>query len=187
MENICGSMTVARRMAAGLILLVSTSFGQIPAGELKAKIESKVKELSQWSTNTEVVAAVKAHNASLPADAKAMTNEKWKQLTLLDPLVRSYTKNPAAIALKAKKEDWVTECFVSGADGTKVAFLSKTTYWSHADKDKHRIPMAGKTWIGPVEVDESTGLQQVQVALPVLDGGKPIGSIVLGLSVAKLK
>jgi hypothetical protein len=47
--------------------------------------------------------------------------------------------------------------------------------------------MAGKTWIGPVEVDESTGLQQVQVALPVLDGGKPIGSIVLGLSVAKLK
>jgi hypothetical protein len=68
-----------------------------------------------------------------------------------------------------------------------VAFLSKTTSWSHADKDKHKIPMTGKTWSGPVEIDESTGQQQVQVALPVLDGGKPIGSIVFGLAVSKLR
>jgi hypothetical protein len=101
--------------------------------------------------------------------------------------VRGFTKNPAAQAVKAKKEDWVSECFISGADGTKVAFLSKTTSWSHADKDKHRVPMTGKTWIGPVEVDESSGLQQVQVALPVLEGARPIGSIVFGLSIAKIK
>jgi hypothetical protein len=68
-----------------------------------------------------------------------------------------------------------------------VAFLSKTSNWSHKDKDKHRVPMTGKTWIGPVEVDESSGQQQVQVAIPVLDGGKPIGSIVVGLSTARLK
>ena len=46
--------------------------------------------------------------------------------------------------------------------------------------------MAGKTWQGPIEVDESTGLQQIQVAVPVLDSGKPIGSLVIGLSLAKL-
>jgi len=160
---------------------------QPPSGELKAKIEAKVKELSAWSTDADIVAAVKAHNTNPPADAKAMTNEKWRQLTLLDPFVRSFSRNPAAMAVKAKKPEWISECFVSGADGTKVALLSKTTSWSHADKDKHKTPMAGKTWIGPVEVDESTGLQQVQVALPVLDGGKPIGSIVFGLSVAKIK
>ena len=76
---------------------------------------------------------------------------------------------------------------MSGADGTKVAFLAKTTSWSHKGRDKHQIPMSGKTWYGPMEVDESSGIQQIQVGIPVLDGGKPIGSIVVGLSVAKLR
>jgi hypothetical protein len=175
------------RIVAVAGLALCTALAQAPSGELKAKVEGKAKELAEWATNPEIVAAVKAHNSSQTADTKAMTNEKWKQLTVLDPFVRAYSKNPAALALKAKKPEWVSECFVSGVDGAKVAFLSKTTYWSHADKDKHKVPMSGKTWIGPVEVDESTGMQQIQVALPVLDGGKPIGSIVFGLVVAKLK
>jgi hypothetical protein len=80
----------------------------------------------------------------------------------------------------------VSEAFLSGADGFKVAFLSKPTNWSHKGKPKHDVPMTGKTWQGPVEVDESTGTQQVQVAVPVKDGGKVIGSLVVGLSVDKL-
>ena len=89
--------------------------------------------------------------------------------------------------LKTKRDDQIAECFVSGADGAKVAFLAKTTSWSHADKDKHRIPMSGKSYLGPVAMDESTGMQEVQVGVPVLDAGKPIGSIVFGLSIGKLK
>ena len=46
--------------------------------------------------------------------------------------------------------------------------------------------MAGKTWQGAVEVDESTGTQQIQVAVPVMDGGKAIGSLVVGFAVSKL-
>jgi hypothetical protein len=47
--------------------------------------------------------------------------------------------------------------------------------------------MSGQTWIGPVKLDDSTGQQLIQVAMPVLDGKKPIGSIVLGLRVDKLR
>jgi len=46
--------------------------------------------------------------------------------------------------------------------------------------------MSGKTWTGKPELDESTGVQQVQIGLPVLDNGKPIGSIVVGLNLSKL-
>jgi hypothetical protein len=46
--------------------------------------------------------------------------------------------------------------------------------------------MAGKTWIGETETDASTGVVQVQISFPVLDAGKPIGSIVIGLQVSKL-
>jgi hypothetical protein len=172
--------------ALSVVFLAGTGFGQSLTPEMKSAVDAKIKQLQLWSADPTIVAAVKAHNTGMSAEDKAMTNEKWSKLTVLDPYVRSFSKNPLGVYLKTKKDDQIAECFVSGADGTKVAFLAKTTNWSHADKDKHKVPMTGKTFIGPVALDESTGLQQVQVGLPVLDGGKPIGSIVVGLNVSKL-
>jgi hypothetical protein len=153
---------------------------------VQAKVDAMKKQVESWAADAAVVNAVKAYNAAPPADSAAMTQDKWKTLPILDPFVRSFSKNPAAEFLKSKKTDAVSEAFLSGADGNKVAFLAKTSSWSHKGKAKHDDPMAGKAWQGPVEVDESTGLQQVQVAVPVLDGGKPVGSLVVGLSLAKL-
>src|ERR1700690_1190423 len=125
---------------------------------------------------------------TLPPEAQAKVQAKAKQtpLSVLDPSVRAFSKNALGQHLKAKQDPQITECFVSGADGTKVAFLAKTTFWSHKDKDKHKVPMTGKVYIGPAQLDDSTGLLEVQVGLPVLDGAKPIGSIVIGLGVSKL-
>jgi hypothetical protein len=168
------------------MLLAGTVFGQALPPEIRANLDNKIKQLQSWSADPTIVAAVKAHNSNMPAEDKAMTNEKWSKLTVLDLYVRSFTKNSLGVYLKSKKDDQISECFVSGADGSKVAFLSKTTSWTHADKDKHKVPMSGKTYIGPVALDESTGLQEIQVGLPVLDNGKPIGSVVVGISISKL-
>lgn len=154
---------------------------------LQAKIDAELAKLKALAAAPALVEAVKAHNAGPSAEVKAMTQEKWKALTLLDPFVRSFSKNPAGTALKAQKTAPVSEAFLSGADGVKVAFLSKPTNWSHKGKPKHDVPMTGATWQGEIEVDESTGLQQIQVAVPVLDGGTPIGSLVVGLSLSKLQ
>jgi hypothetical protein len=154
--------------------------------ELAAKIEAKLGSVRWMSTDPKVVAAVRAYNEAPPAETAGMTQERWKSLQVLDPLVRNLSKNPLAEYLKSRRDAAISELFVSGADGTKVALFSKTTSWSHKGKEKHEVPMKGKTWIGPTEVDESSGREQVQVALPVLDGGKPIGSIVIGFAVAKL-
>jgi hypothetical protein len=153
---------------------------------LQAKVDAKLKEVVAWAAEPTLVAAAKAQNASPPAGFAEMTQEQWKALTVLAPFTRQFSKNPTAELLKTKKGDVVAEAFVSDANGCKIAFLSKTTSWSHKGKDKHDVPMSGKNWQGPVEVDESTGLQQVQVAVPILDAGKPIGSLVVGLSLAKL-
>lgn len=153
---------------------------------LQGKVDAKVKEIQSWAATAAVVDAVKAYNTAKAPDAAAMDQAKWAGLSVIDPFVRSLTKNPAAEVLKAKKGEVVSEAFVSGADGGKVAFLGKPTNWSHKGKPKHDQPMSGKTWQGPVEIDESSGLQQVQVAVPVIDGGKPIGSLVVGLSIGKL-
>jgi len=179
---------VRSALCAGLALAASVAAQAqgLPA-DLAGKVQSKIKELKYLSTDPAVVAAVKAYNANPSEAAKTMTNDAWKQLTLLDPTVRALTKNDLGQYLKSKQDESISEAFVSGANGGKVAFLAKTTSWTHKGKPKHEVPMTGQTWIGPVEVDESSGHQQVQVGLPVLDGGHVIGSIVIGLKVSKLR
>jgi len=153
---------------------------------VQARIDAKVKEVVTWAADPAIVDAVRAHNAPLPADQAALNQDKWRALSVLDPVVRGFTKNASGQFLKSKKDDYVTEAFVSDAAGFKVGFIAKTSNWCHKGKEKHDVPMTGKAWQGPVEVDESSGQQQLQVAVPVLDGGKPIGSLVVGLSITKL-
>jgi len=179
------------RLSAALVLLICAvaGFAQAPP-EIKAKMDAKIKQLTLLSTDPEIVNAVKAHNATpATAEALAMTNETWHNLSVLDPFVRATARTPLSDYLKAKKngDDTIAKVFVSGADGSKVGFDAKTEHWTHKGLPKHEIPMSGATWIGPVKVDDSTGQQLIQVGLPVLDGGKPIGSVVVGLRVDKLR
>jgi hypothetical protein len=153
----------------------------------QAKIDEQRKAAQAWAATPAVVAAVKAQNTNPPAAHKAMTQDKWASLTPFDAFVLSFASNPVGQFLKSKKTGPVTEAFVSAADGTKVGFTGKTTSWSHKGAAKHDVPMSGKPWQGEVETDKSTGLQQIQIAVPVVDGGQPIGSLVVGLQVARLK
>lgn len=151
-----------------------------------AKVETKAKQLQALGTDPAVVSAVRTYNTSIPPAASAMTNERWKSLTQLDPAVRAYSKNALAVYLKSKMDPSVSEWFVSGAGGTKIAFQAKPSSWSHNGKEKHQVPMAGRVFIGPVEMDESSGQKQIQIGIPVLDAGRPIGSLVVGVSISKL-
>jgi len=177
------SLIMAALVGTGLAVLAADA----PDSAVQAKIDSKLKEVMGWAAEPAIVNAVKAHNSSVPADQAALTQDAWKGFSVMNPIVRGFTKNEAAVFLKSKKGEVVSEAFVSGADGLKVAFLSKPTNWSHKGKPKHDDAMAGKIWQGPVELDESTGTQQIQVSVPVMDEGKAIGSLVVGLSLSKLE
>ena len=173
-------------LTAGLVAVANAVVAEELDASLQVKVDAKVKAIQTWAANPAIVSGVQARNASTPPELADLTQEKWKALTVLDPLVRSFSKNPVAEYLKSQKDDSVSEGFISCADGSKVAFLSKPTNWSHKGKAKHDQPMSGKNWQGPVEVDESTGSKQIQVAVPVLADGKPIGSLVVGLNISKL-
>jgi len=169
-----------------LIVAAALNLQAAPAAEVQAKIDAQLKDIQSWASDPVLVNAVKAQNASLPADLAGMTQDKWKSASVLDPVIRALTKNAVAEFLKKKKTPAIAEAFVSDANGLKVGFLGKTSSWSHKGSAKHDVPMTGKTWQGEMETDESSGAQQIQVAVPVLDGGKAIGSLVVGLAVTKL-
>jgi len=173
-------------LTGAFLLAAAATSAQAPP-ELQAKLTSEMTHLQTISGDSQVVGAVKAYNSATPSsEAKAMTNDKWHSLTLFDPFVRSIGKSSCSEYLKTQKNDVIVKIFVSGADGGKVGFDAKTEHWTHKGLPKHDVPMSGKTWIGTVKLDDSTGLQLIQVALPVLDGKKPIGSIVFGLRADKL-
>jgi hypothetical protein len=174
-------------LAPMVFVLMVSGVAQAPP-ELKAKLDVQIKLLQAVSVDPQVVSAVKEYNATPPsAEAVAMTNEKWLSLSLFDPFVRSIAKTATSAFLKGKTNDVVAKIFVSGANGGKVGFDAKTEHWTHKGFPKHEVPMTGHMWIGPVKMDDSTGLVMIQVALPVLDGVKPIGSIVFGLRADKLR
>ncbi len=175
-----------------IIFSLSLSFSFLPAttgfAQDAGKLEAEIKQLKSFSTDPQVVSAVKAYNSTTPSpEALAMTNEKWHSLTLFDPFVRAVGKTALSSYLKTKHDDVIAKVFVSGADGGKAGFDAKTEHWTHKGMPKHEVPMSGKVWTGSVKLDDSTGLQMIQVGLPVLDEGKPIGSIVFGLRADKLR
>jgi hypothetical protein len=183
---------MTKAMKAGLVsavmVLISTAgFAQAPP-EIKAKFDAKVKQLQRFSSDPQIVSAVKSYNATAPSvEAKAMTNEQWRSLSLFDPFVRSIGKSAFSEYLKTLRDDEVAKIFVSGADGGKVGFDAKTEHWTHKGMPKHDVPMSGQMWVGSVKLDDSTGLQMIQVSFPVLDAGRPIGSIVFGLRSDRLR
>jgi hypothetical protein len=185
--NMTATIKPLIKIAIALLISATAGLGQAPQ-ELQAKLNAKIKQLESFSTDPQVVNAVKTYNSTPPSpEVKAMTNDKWHSLTLFDPFVREIGKNALSEYLKTKRDDVIIKIFVSGANGGKVGFDAKTEHWTHKGMPKHDVPMSGKTWIGSVKLDDSTGLQMIQVGLPILDGGKPIGSIVFGLRADKLR
>ena len=151
--------------------------------ELDRKLPGIIAEAKSLAANPTIVGAVRDHNQHPP---KLMSPEEWRKLSVRDPIVASLRTNAAAELIKAQIQPYISEAFLSGNDGTKVAFLNKTTNWSHSGKPKHDEPMAGRDWQGKLELDESSGVQQIQISVPVWDGKAAIGSLVFGIAAAKL-
>lgn len=169
-----------------LLLIFGIGFNAVAADDMAAKLAPTIEKAKAWAADPVIVEAVKTANKSPDPQYKDMNQEKWTALKTIELAVKSLNRSPAAEKLKKLKTDSVSEGFINAADGTKVGFLSKTTGWSHKGKAKHDDPMAGKVWIGKVEKDESTGVEQIQFSVPIMDGGKAIGSLVIGVAVSKL-
>lgn len=162
------------------------------SGQAK-KIPHKAIDLTQQillakavASESVIVESVRKHNLGLPIEFQNLDNSKWRKVGVLDPIVKTLTQNEAARYLRKVLPKYITEAFISGNDGKKVALLKKTTYWDHSRQDKHEIPMKNKVWQGQVERDSSTGIYQIQVSVPILHDGVPVGSVTLGISVVEL-
>lgn len=149
------------------------------------KMARAQKEVNELASDPKLIAFVKNHNSQPDKSLNDLTNAIWSKMSTRDPLVKLLANNEAAKLLKNWARPYVSEAFVSGKDGTKVAFINKTSNWTHKGNPKHEVPMTGKTWTGPIELDKSSGVNQFQVSAPIVFNGEPIGSVVVGFSLVK--
>jgi hypothetical protein len=175
------------KLVSPLCFILATALPAAPSeSALDHKIDAHIEELVKLAATPEIVEAVVAQNRKLPPSYSAMTQEKWAALDKLDPMVFQLKTNPVGKHLGKLPRPLVAGAFVNDAAGHKVGFLEKPAAWKHAGKPKHDQPMAGAIWQGAVELESSSGTRQVQVAVPVVSNGKPVGSLVVSLKIFEL-
>jgi hypothetical protein len=156
--------------------------------EMQGRIDAQKRVVAAWAANPVLVKAVVAQNAKGPIPE--MTNREWKRLKGDDAVVQAFQKNSAGkwLAQKLASSDGMyREAFLNAAKGEKAAFVEKTSSYLHTGDPKFDEPMAGKIWQGKPEFDKSSYSYTVQIAAPVRSGGKPIGVLVVGISMKVIK
>jgi hypothetical protein len=166
---------------------LAASFDMTPA--LQAELDRQKAMVASWAADPVLVAAVREQNGKGPI--AEMDSGKWKSTRRSDPLVKAFQANPAGQALRARLEASAgvfTEAFLNAAQGEKAAFAEKTTSYIHKGQAKFDVPFTtGRAWQGKPEFDESSQAYAIQISVPVLDGGKPIGALVVGVSLSHLE
>jgi hypothetical protein len=158
-----------------------------PTHQVQDRLDEQKKIITAWAADPVIIGALHAQNQKGPIPG--MDNTKWKATPASDPAVQALQKNPAGIWLTqrlAQSNGVFVEAFVCGVKSEKAAFVQKTTSYLHAGTPKFEVPMTGKVWQGEASVDESTGVSEIQIGVPVVDGGQRIGVLVVGVSTEKL-
>jgi hypothetical protein len=173
-------------MAAALILATASSHAAPPK-----KVMDLVPGLLPLGTDPVIVNAVKAQNAKPQTQAEIQKIQmQWTSNDGLDAVSRAILDNPCSDHLRdfAKTKRYYAEIFVKDGLGCNVAMTNKTTNYWHGNKDKFtKCFNSGEPYVGDVALDASTQIYLSQVSIPVKDGAKTIGVIIIGIETDQLR
>jgi hypothetical protein len=154
----------------------------------QAEIDRQSALIAKWAADPVIVGAVREQNKKGPI--AGMDNTKWRSLRASDAAVKAFQTSPAGNWLKSKIDEsggLISEAFLSAAQGEKVAFVEKTSSYIHKGFAKFDQPMAGQSWQGNPEFDESSQTFAIQISVPVFDAGAPVGALVVGINLTRLE
>ncbi len=163
------------------------------AEDAPASVNNLVPELQAWGTDPVLVAAVKERNGMAPTlDQVKATDAEWIAYTGVSEFMHALMHNTAAEELKKLEQTkpYFTELFLMDHLGANVAMTNKTSDYWQGDEPKFTQSFkdgAGAVHISKVKFDESAQAYLVQVSVPVMDVGKAIGAITIGVNIDELE
>jgi hypothetical protein len=171
------------------ILAAYLSVGSALAREVK----DVVPEIVKAASSEVVVQAVKEQNDKAVPLAKIQELDKtWIDAKEPTAFMKSLASNAAAKALAKieKSTPYFVEFILTDNQGANVAITGMTSDYWQGDEPKFTNAFAngkGDTYIARPQKDKSTGEVISQVSVPVMSGGKAIGTLTVGVRSEKLK
>lgn len=162
------------------------------AEEAPAAIHKITPQLEALGNNPILIAAVQAQNAEgLSLDAIKQRDADWRKVAGTNVFMEAMLSNTAAkeMASFESTKPYFIELFLMDNQGANVAMTSKTSDYWQGDEAKWQESFkggAGAVHVGKVEFDESAQAYLVQVSVPVMDAGKAIGAITIGINLDEL-
>ena len=165
----------------------------ISESELEALLRVKVRTVQHMALNPVLVRAARQQNASgLTQEEITRRDEAWRASKELTPFKLSLQTSPAGQFLRAQvqRSTSFNEAFLTDNQGANVAAFPATSDYWQGDEDKWTESFnggEGRVLIGALELDESTNTVAAQISAPVLDRGRTIGVLVVGVTINYLQ
>jgi len=169
--------------------------GAIPpamAEDIPESVHAIVPRLQEWGRDPILTEAVRQQNArGQTLDEIKQVDAAWLAESGVTPFMEGLMTNEAARELKKLEGSgpYFVESFLMDNQGANVAMTNKTSDFWQGDEDKFTAAYLGgkgAVHIGPVKFDSSTQAYLVQVSVPVLDAGRAIGALTIGIDLDRL-
>ncbi|MDH4275531.1 MAG: hypothetical protein OEW08_10865 [Gammaproteobacteria bacterium] len=164
--------------SVALIMIVAQPIAraELPA-PMHAKVEHYKKKLTTWAADPVVVKAAKEANAKEGGLEPGMTNSKWDELADQDVKVTQFQTSAAGKLLtNLEKDKGISKLYLRDAKGNLVASsANKPLIFNVSTKPAFINGIKGAWAAGEIKPDPTTQVKGVNMAVPVLDGGKVIG------------
>ncbi|MFM2480084.1 cache domain-containing protein [Celerinatantimonas sp. YJH-8] len=173
----------------GCLLMLNVALAE----QAPVSVQKIVPMLQSWGSDPALVAAVKAqNNENLSLDTIKARDKTWIATSDVDSFMASLMNNNAAKRLMEleKSKPYFVELFLMDNQGANVAMTNKTSDYWQGDEDKFIKSYSngtGSVYISDVEYDDSTLAYLAQISIPILDQGKAIGALTIGINLDQLE
>ena len=179
-----------------VLVLLAPAIGaqqDISESELRELLRVKIRTVQHMALNPLLIRAVRQQNASgLTPEEIARRDKSWRATKELTPFKLSLQTSAPGRFLRAQiqRSTSFNEAFLTDNQGANVAAFPATSDYWQGDEDKWSDSFNGadgQIYLGALELDESTNTVAAQVSAPVLDRGKTIGVLIIGVTINYLQ
>lgn len=181
-----------RFLLIALLLVSPLTFAELNQDDLAKILAPRIEGLKFLTKNGMLLEAIRDQNRQQQSldDIKKIDAE-WKAGS--SPLIKELQENKAGNFLKniiIQQADVYSEAFLTDNQGANVAAYPATSDYWQGDEEKFTASFnggQGQVFIGPVEFDESTKANAVQISVPMEYNDETIGVLVIGVKVSVLE
>lgn len=173
----------------GLFFVVVSSVAGAGEKAPQKVLDLASSTLAAYGMDPVIVKAVQAENAKGKTLAQIQAkDEEWKGHAGIADYMKAIMGSECGKHLRTIQNNaaYYSEIFVMDNQGANVCMTDKTSDYWQGDEAKFKKSFAGgagAVFVDDVKFDDSTQAYQVQVSVPVKDGGKVIGAITFGINV----